>query len=88
MAKINRYQKYMVDVGSHGMYFSDNNGQIALQCPHCSRWLMVDIDDYLPVHDRRSAIRVANETPPQEELSSLCDGSYNTKGVKGKGKAE
>lgn len=76
------------NVGAVSMYFSDGNGQIALQCPHCNRWFMVDIDDYMPVHDRRSPVRVVDAVQEAENSSNLCEGSYNTKGVKGKGKVE
>lgn len=76
-------KKKWFDVGLNSMYISDGNGQIALQCPHCGRWLMVDIDDYLPVHSRNLQMRMKDAPPEPEPLNSLCAGSYNTKGVKG-----
>jgi uncharacterized C2H2 Zn-finger protein len=79
-----KIDKKFLSVGSGGIYFSNQNGEIALMCPHCGRWFAVDIDDYLPVHSRLHLLRMKDAPPEAESLDSLCDGSYNTKGVKGK----
>jgi len=77
-----------IDVGFHSMYFSNQNGEIALMCPKCGRWFTVDIDDYLPVHSRFLQVNIPGVPTQPEPVDNLCDGSYNTKGVKGKGKLE
>lgn len=60
--------------------FFGSNGRKIMACPHCKRMLDVDIDEILPVHSKKNTIHVVGVLSKPEDLDSLCDGSWNTKG--------
>lgn len=69
------------ELGVHQLAISSpETGRMWQYCPHCNRLLEVDIDDYLPVHSRRSVIVIGGTTEP-EDTTDLCEGSWNTKGA-------